>query len=118
MPVVQVKLSRIFLTGIFLAYQSPSKSETFPPLLHFELRKFPDLSKITETALTAEDEIHKGLLIEQCLNNPDISPEAGLDRAARVAGMTYNQWMCEIVSYAVARSSKKNNIELDTQSVI
>ncbi|MEK9158382.1 MAG: ATP-grasp domain-containing protein [Patescibacteria group bacterium] len=50
--------------------------------------------------------------------NPDISPEAGLDRAARVAGMTYNQWMCEIVSYAVARSSKKNNIELDTQSVI
>ena len=33
------------------------------------------LSKITETVLAAGDEIHKGMLVEQCLGNPDISPE-------------------------------------------
>jgi len=50
--------------------------------------------------------------------NPDISPEAGLDRAAHVAGMTYNQWMCEVASYALARASKKVKQELSTKSVI
>ena len=50
--------------------------------------------------------------------NPDISPEAGLDRAAHVAGMTYNQWMCEVASYALARAKKKISQEIATKSVI
>lgn len=50
--------------------------------------------------------------------NPDISPEAGLDRAAHVAGLTYNQWVCEVASYALARASKKVVKELSTKSVI
>ena len=33
------------------------------------------LSKITETVLAAGDEIHKGMLVEQCLGNPAFSPE-------------------------------------------
>lgn len=50
--------------------------------------------------------------------NPDISPEAGLDRVAHVAGLSYNQWMCEVASYALARAKKKVTQELSTISVI
>ena len=50
--------------------------------------------------------------------NPDISPEAGLGRAASVSGMTYDKLISEIASYAAVRSSRKTSRELATKSVI
>lgn len=50
--------------------------------------------------------------------NPDISLEAGLDKMAETAQMTYNKIICEIAASAVSRASKKINREIATKSVI
>lgn len=50
--------------------------------------------------------------------NPDISVEAGLDRAARTAGMTYNKLICEIANYALARNTRRKAEEISIKSVI
>jgi D-alanine-D-alanine ligase len=49
--------------------------------------------------------------------NPDISPDSGFDRAAKVAEMSYSQWICEIVSNALRRTPRKAK-ELSAKSVI
>lgn len=49
--------------------------------------------------------------------NPDISPDSGFNRAAGVCGMSYEKWVCEIVSYAMERTPRKVK-ELSAQSVI
>lgn len=49
--------------------------------------------------------------------NPDISPDSGFDRAAKVAGMNYSQWICEIVQNALQRTPRKAK-ELSAKSVI
>lgn len=49
--------------------------------------------------------------------NPDISPDSGFDRAAKVAGMTYTQWICEIVQDALQRTPRKAK-EWSAKSVI
>ncbi|MDP2695781.1 MAG: ATP-grasp domain-containing protein [bacterium] len=50
--------------------------------------------------------------------NPAISPDDGFERAAGVAGISYNEMLCKIVSYALARSSRKTLKEIDIKSVI
>jgi len=52
-----------------------SVSTEVPEEIQAAISNTAKLSKITETTLTGGDEIHKGLLIEQCLSNPDVSPE-------------------------------------------
>jgi D-alanine-D-alanine ligase len=49
--------------------------------------------------------------------NPDISPESGFDRATKVAGMSYNQMICEIVQSALQRTARKSK-EMAAKSVI
>lgn len=49
--------------------------------------------------------------------NPDISPDSGFDRAAKVAGMNYSQWICEIARNALERTPRKAR-ELSAKSVI
>ncbi len=49
--------------------------------------------------------------------NPDISPDSGFNRAANVFGMNYGQMICEIVSYALQRTPRKEK-ELSAKSVI
>ncbi|PJC25467.1 MAG: D-alanine--D-alanine ligase [Candidatus Tagabacteria bacterium CG_4_9_14_0_2_um_filter_41_11] len=49
--------------------------------------------------------------------NPDISPDSGFNRAAQAAGMSYSQWICEIASSALKRTSRKTK-ELFAKSVI
>lgn len=49
--------------------------------------------------------------------NPDISPDSGFDRAGKVAGMTYSQWICEITRNALERTPRKAK-ELSAKSVI
>jgi D-alanine-D-alanine ligase len=49
--------------------------------------------------------------------NPDISPDSGFNKAAQVAGMSYGQWICEIVQNALQRTPRKAK-ELSAKSVI
>ena len=50
--------------------------------------------------------------------NPDISPEAGFDRAARVNGLSYDQLLSKIATMALERSTRKAKEELSIKSVI
>jgi len=50
--------------------------------------------------------------------NPDISPDAGLVRAAGVAGLSYSQLLVKIVTMALDRSTRKAQEELSIKSVI
>jgi D-alanine-D-alanine ligase len=49
--------------------------------------------------------------------NPDISPDSGFDKAAKVAGMSFGQWICEIAQSALQRTRRKAK-ELSAKSVI
>jgi len=49
--------------------------------------------------------------------NPDISPNSGFDKATKIAGINYNQLICEIVSGALERTPRKEK-ELSARSVI
>ncbi|MBI5682631.1 MAG: ATP-grasp domain-containing protein [Deltaproteobacteria bacterium] len=40
--------------------------------------------------------------------NPDVSPDAGLARSAKAAGLSYNGLICEIINYAVNRYGYKD----------
>ncbi len=49
--------------------------------------------------------------------NPDISPESGFYKATKVAGISYDQWICEIINNALKRTPRRAK-ELSSQSVI
>lgn len=50
--------------------------------------------------------------------NPDISVEAGINRAAQVAGMTYSQLINEIAKMALERGVRKIKEEIGAKSII
>jgi D-alanine-D-alanine ligase len=49
--------------------------------------------------------------------NPDVSPNSGFDKATKIAGINYNQLICEVVSGALERTPRKEK-ELSARSVI